>query len=133
MIWKVMIGLILISGMARAGNLLPNESLEQGEGKPAAWSAINFWGGKASFDLDSEVAHSGKRSFRISCGESTQAFLYSAAIPVAAGENLEASAWVKVQDQSGAGDVVMVANFFEGDGRTEAFADLAKVSGKGCE
>jgi hypothetical protein len=50
---------------------------------------------------------------------------------VAAGETIEPSAWVKLKGRGGHGDVVLVANFFEGDARTEEFADVAKLTGDG--
>lgn len=133
MIGKLIAVVLLVGAGARAGNLFSNESLEEGDKRPTGWSAINFWGGKASFDIESRFAHTGRRSFRISCAESTQAFLFSAPVPVAAGETLHASAWVKVKDRGALGDVVLVANFFEGDGRTEDFTDVAKLKGKGDE
>src|SRR5438045_3438569 len=95
MVYRILLIVLLVPAWARAGNLLSNASLEDGEGRPAGWSAINYWGGKAEFAIDPEQAHSGKRSFRISCAESTQAFLYAAPVPVVAGETIEASAWVK--------------------------------------
>jgi hypothetical protein len=55
-------------------------------------------------------------------------------VPVAAGETLDASAWVKLsnvvgeESDEGSGNVALVANFFEGDGRSEDFQDIATIA-----
>jgi hypothetical protein len=119
-------------------NLLPNPSLETAQ-VPEHWKFLNVWGAPGHFALDEQVAHSGKRSFRVSAKQSTQSWLYSDPIPVAAGETIEASAWVRYQDlpeghTTGEGQqagLILVANFFEGDGRSEHFQDFAHITAAG--
>ncbi len=95
--WMAIVTLWFTSVVHGAGNLLPNASLEE-PGLPRGFTSLNVWGAKGEFEIDEIEAHSGRRSFRISATESTQSFLYGPPISVAAGEMIEASAWVKFRN-----------------------------------
>src|SRR6266550_4355594 len=81
-------------------NLLPNPGLEEVSEKniPAHWIGIKMWGAPAKWSSDDAVSHGGRRSFRIAATQPTQAWLRSESIPVAPGELVHASAYLKMQN-----------------------------------
>lgn len=125
--------LILCSAPAAlAGvNLIDNPGLEKltEDGKPLAWEPLII-GAPAQFTTDEQTFHGGARSIRIDAGEIARSYLRSAGIPVAAGEVVEISAWVKTRDvPAGQGTVILIAEFARGTARgSVAKVDTAKTA-----
>src|SRR4051794_14856724 len=132
--------LFIVALHAQAENLLPNAGMEESH-LPAQWKDLNVWGAPGSFAVDDKIAHTGAHSFRISATQSTQSWLYGPPIPVAPGEELEASAWVRFKDlrkkgKPGEGNpsgITLVANFFNDDAPTKHFEDSASTGGEAKE
>ncbi len=114
------------AAVASAINLLANPGFEQagGEGLPAGWDTVVI-GAPAQFGMDEAVLRDGRSSLRITTSEIARAYIRSGPIPVAAGETLEAGAWVRLHDvPPDKGTVIVIAEFDSGAGRAE---DIKKV------
>jgi hypothetical protein len=98
---------------AEARNLLNNPGLEEvaAQGQPKAWGpfVVSVPG---TFTSDQTIKHSGNRSLRIDAPENTRLYLRSDPIPVAPGEKISASAWVKCKDVPvGKGTIILIGEF----------------------
>src|SRR5436190_13824496 len=96
-----------------ATNLVANGGLEQTDDKnlPPHWEpfVVSVPG---TFTIDKSVKHGGEQSVRIDAPENTRLYLRSEAIPVAPGEKISASAWVKCKDvPADKGTVILIAEF----------------------
>ena len=81
------------------GNLLKNGSFEldaDDDGMPDDWE--KYQPQKAYFGLDTEVFHSGKSSFSLSCEKIPRVVGITQTVDVTAGKKYEASCWVKGED-----------------------------------
>src|SRR5438874_4989333 len=96
---------ILVGCANRHGpyRLVTNNSLEQlgPKGLPVGYTTFKAWGAVPKFSSDETEHRSGKRSFRISSTQPTQAWIRTAQFQVAPGEALHAIGWVKMQDIAG--------------------------------
>jgi hypothetical protein len=113
---------------AAAGNepALLNGGFEQtGEqGHAAHWEPL-VTGAPAKFALDEAEKHSGKRSGRLMASEVTRSYFGSNWMPVAPGEKIHVSAWVKHQDvPPGQGTVILIAEFSDARHRNERVAKV---------
>jgi len=106
-------------------NLLPNPSFEKlgASGNPLNWKTRTY-SGKAEYSIDTEVAHAGKNSLRISSTEGSDAS-YFAAVKVQPGTDYKLTGWVKIDGKlSGGRGAQMNAHEVqgqEGGSRTNAF------------
>src|SRR4051794_6122687 len=96
-----------------AGNLIQNGELEAASSDklPPHWTpfVVSLPG---TFTIDREVKHEGEQSGRIDAPENTRLYLRSDPIPVAPGEKITASAWVKCKDvPPGKGTVILIGEF----------------------
>src|SRR2546430_9803633 len=105
-----------------AENLIANGGMEPpaADGVPAQWEkqAIST---PAQFSLDENQKHSGRSSARLDAAETARSYFRGATtIPVAPGEELRGSAWVRIENvPPETGAVIMIANFADADGRNE--------------
>ena len=94
-------------------NLLVNPSLEQigADQLPPHWEqCVVSLPGK--FTIDESMKHDGLQSVRIDAPETTRLYLRSDPIPVAPGETITASAWVKCKDvPPGKGTIILIGEF----------------------
>jgi hypothetical protein len=131
----LMLALCLIA-RARADelNLVANSSAEQanGEGRPASWEPLNV-AAPAKFSVDDSEHHGdGARSLRIDAGEVCRSYWRCDPIPVAPGEQIAASAWVKMRDVPAAqGTVILIAEFTDARGLNQSVEkfNTARVTG----
>jgi len=117
--------LTTIALAAPSDNQIVNGNFEDtGKGDvPTGWEKIVI-GVAPTFRIDHD-AHVGKSAACIDAPEQTRAYLSSSPIPVAPGEKLVGSAWVRVNDvQKGMGAVILIAQFSRADGSN---ASVAKV------
>ncbi len=110
---------MLVSAAVNDG-LIQNGGMENAPpGKlPPQWEALNV-GVPAQFASDTIEKHGGQSSIRINASEDARSYARSSeAIPVAPGEEIRASAWVKAHDvPSDHGTVIMIAEFSDADAR----------------
>jgi hypothetical protein len=107
------VALLLVSKSHAATNLVANGGLEETSDKklPPHWEpfVVSVPG---TFTIDESVKHEGRQSVRIDAPENTRLYLRSEPIPVAPGEKITASAWVKCKDVPvGKGTVILIAEF----------------------
>lgn len=128
--------LIAFSSVALAQSKLPeNPGFEGSPAKPLPphWTPLNI-GTEAKFSTDSAEKHGGTQSVRIDAPEVTRSYVVSESMPVAAGEEIAGSAWVKVKDMTeGQGTCIMIAEFLNAAGNDMSVAkfdtaDVAKAS-----
>ncbi len=80
-----------------AANLIPNASFEDMDGnRPAGWRPVNF-GARGTFAVDEAVAHSGKRSARISSETGADAG-YQIVLPVRPYSKYRLSGFIRVEN-----------------------------------
>lgn len=95
-------------------NLLTNGGMESERpgAVPTGWEALRF-GPPANIRTDAQERRGGATSGRIDAAEVTRSYLRSTApIPVAPGEAIRISAWVKVRDiPAEQGNVILIAEF----------------------
>jgi hypothetical protein len=85
-------------------------------GQPAAWQPRSI-GVEAQFALDETVRHEGRRSARIVAPESTRSYFCSRLVPVAPGERIGVSAWVRTANvPPDKGTVILIASFMVAEG-----------------
>ncbi len=102
----------------REPNLLANPGFEKSGsgGMPADWEKVVI-GATPAYSIDQGDRHGGRQSMRITASEITRAYVESAPIPVAPGEKIRASAYVKVQDiPQKVGAVILIGHFMRHDG-----------------
>jgi hypothetical protein len=133
----VLVSLLLCLGAFGAEkNLVLNPGFEQTKGKePANWTPLTI-GPAAQFQLDREVHHAGGQSLRITAPEITRVYICSDYIPVAPGETIDASAWVKCKDVPEAkGAVIIIGDFADANEKSPTFVKFgtAKVSDGGWQ
>lgn len=81
------------------------------DGRPAGWTPRSI-GVEAQFALDEMVRREGVRSGRITATEDTRSYYCSRLIPVAPGERLAISGWVRTANvPPEKGTVIMIASF----------------------
>ncbi len=105
-------------------NLLQNPGFEKvGAGEmPEGWEPLII-GARPDFIIDPNEPHDGKQSMRITSAEVTRAYVVSQPIEVAPGENVQATAYVKVQDvPEKVGAVILIAAFSRADGTNASVA-----------
>jgi len=84
------------SGPGGAANILPNASFEEAaNGLPVGWTKAD-WQAKGEFALDETIAHSGRRSVRISSSAGADAS-WQAVVPVQPNARYRLSGWIKTQ------------------------------------
>src|SRR5207244_1748882 len=101
------------SQAADTQDLLPNGDFERvvSTTQPANWQPLII-GAKSQFSLDEQEKHGGRYSAKIVAPEFARSYWRSDAIPVAPGEKIHASAWVKVKDvPPDHGSVIVIAEF----------------------
>jgi hypothetical protein len=113
-------------------NLLKNPGFETmgAAGMPEGWEPLII-GFKPEFVVDQHDPHGGKQSMRITSTEVTRAYVVSQPIEVAPGENVQATAYVKVEDvPEKVGSVILIGAFSRADGTNASVAkfNVAKVS-----
>src|SRR4051812_2843770 len=93
-------------------NLVANSGFEETKEKlPAQWTPLTL-GPSAQCEIDRQIKHGGAQSVRISAGEVTRTYVLSEYIPVAPGESVSASAWVKCKDvPEGKGTTIVIGEF----------------------
>ena len=108
-----------------AANLIRNGGFESATpGKlPPGWEPLSI-GTEAKFTADAQERRDGAASICIDAAEVTRSYIRSTdPIPVAAGETIEASAWVKIQNvPPGQGTVIAIAEFADADAKQLAVA-----------
>jgi alpha-L-arabinofuranosidase len=101
----VLLGLFLAAAFAAvaigaappAPNLIPNSSFEEMDGQwPKGWRPASF-GARASFAVDEAIAHSGKRSVRVSSETGADAG-FQILLPVKPYSKYRLSGFIRVQD-----------------------------------
>ncbi|MEO6436036.1 MAG: hypothetical protein ABIP55_09770 [Tepidisphaeraceae bacterium] len=93
---------------------------------PPGWTPLII-GAEAKFTTDAQERRSADAqgaTVRIDAAEVTRSYLRSVeSIPVAPGETIDASAWVKVKDvPAGQGTVILIAEFSDADGKNDSVA-----------
>src|SRR5687767_6945225 len=105
----------------------PNGGFEQrgGDGQlPADWEPLVI-GAPAQLALDATEKHAGRHSARVSATEVARSYFRSTAVPIAPGEKIHVSAWVKHKDvPPGQGTVILIAEFSDAKGRNESVAKV---------
>ena len=107
---------------APSGNLLPNGGLDgpAADQPPPKWEPLVI-GVPATFATDTKEKHGGQSSARVSAPAGARSYVRSEPIPVAAGETIHGSAWVRTKDvPEGQGTVIMIAEFSDGVGGNES-------------
>lgn len=135
-----MLFIILLLTFAAAANAgqagrcnIVNSDFEDGadaNGIPTGWRLYEAKRGTVQCSLDSEVSHGGAKSVRMHMSESGQGLLISNKIPVALGEEFEASVWVLGEGLKAAnptGTVVFNGAFLRRDGRYIKFQRMGKM------
>ena len=131
------ITLLLLCCSLTAGaeqNLIANG---EAEGPPSAEKLPPHWSPlvvstTASFATDATEKHGGRASIRITAPEQTRSYARSDVIPVAPGETIHGSAWVKVKDvdlKEGLNHVIMIAEFTDAKDANQTVLkfDVAKI------
>jgi hypothetical protein len=112
-------------------NLVPNPGFEEvKDNLPANWKPLTM-GPAAQCELDRQVKHGGAQSVRISASEVTRTYVLSEYVPVAPGESISASAWIKCKDvPEGKGTAIVIGEFSDSQGRNAKFVkfDVANVT-----
>ncbi|HZZ41969.1 MAG TPA: carbohydrate binding domain-containing protein [Tepidisphaeraceae bacterium] len=122
--------ILLAAGPAPApigGNLVANPGFEEvgRDGLPESWQAFTAWG-EGKVTVDEQVTHQGKHAIRIEGIQPvTQIFLRPAGMEVAPGEQFYASAWVRTDHLVGGVGAVLMADFLNVDGHSDATARFA--------
>src|SRR5437762_1325868 len=130
---------LLLAGsiaFADSKNLLPEPGMEGApvKGLPTGWEKAGVGADKSKFAIDTEVKHEGNQSVRIASADSTRAYVRSIEpIPVAPGEKISGSFWVKCKDVPlEPGAIIAIADFSNSDDKgneeTVAKFDTAKIA-----
>src|SRR5687768_11802394 len=91
---------------------------------PAYWEPLVI-GAPAQLALDATEKHSGSYGARVSASEVARSYFRSTAVPIAPGEKIHVSAWVKHKDvPPGQGTVILIAEFSDAKGRNESVAKV---------
>jgi hypothetical protein len=112
--------------VAKRDSSPPNGGFEESaaNGMPAHWEPLII-GAPAQFALDSEQKHSGQHSARLTASEVTRAYFATEWMPIAPGEKIHVSAWVKHKDvPPGKGTVILIAGFSDAKQRNESVAKV---------
>ena len=131
--------LTLVMGMIAAQtaigapvNLVKNPGFEAGadaHGLPAGWWLWEQERGLAKCAVDMTVRHSGANSFRMTLAKPAFATLVAGDVPVAAGETLDVSVWVRAKDfaaKDASGTITVNAAFRRSDGKFMRFVKFGK-------
>jgi hypothetical protein len=90
---------------------------------PPHWETF-ILGTPAAFAIDTSIKHSGGQSIRIDAKEATRSYVWSDKIPCAPGEKIHAGCWIKCDNISSQGALIVIAQFTQPDGSME---EVAKV------
>lgn len=119
-------------------NLVKNPGFEAGadaHGLPAGWWLWEQEKGLAKCAVDTAVRHSGARSFRVTLATSGYATLVAPDVPVAAGETLDVSVWVRAKDfvaENASSTITVNAAFRRSDGKFMRFVKFGKPVAEGA-
>ena len=133
-VWMLPLGALLAAPSRGEGlELVANgdmESLGMG-GKPIGWSSGSWNAGKGEFSLDSNVAHSGKRSLKIEKDEKPGMCVWrsrTAAIHVADETEVRLSARIKAEDSPW---IMVRVIVFDGAGKYHQYITAVQIVGPG--
>jgi len=129
----LLVGMIAAqSAICAPANLVKNAGFESGadaHGLPVGWWLWEQQKGLAKCALDATVRHSGAKSFRVTLAKPGYATLIAPDIPVAPGEKLDVSVWVRAKDfaaKDASGTITVNAAFRREDGKFLRFVKFGK-------